>query len=303
MRRWILLVTMGLLSGTAAEVRGEELIVCGWDEVFILEIDAHSQRKVWSWRAKERPELPQRFRERFRTTDECKPVEGGRKVLISASSGGLALVERSSGYVLWYGYVGNAHSIEMLPGARVAAAGSTNSEGNRVAIFDLTKPDRQLYSDPLYSGHGVVWDAERQLLWALGFKTLKAYRLQDWETATPKLKQALAIELPDSGGHDLSPVPGASDLIVTTNRQVFLFNRDQLKFRLHPSLGNQERVKGVAVHPLTGRVAYVQAEGEEWWASQIQLLSPPATLSLPGERIYKARWLFENPKTEQHPSP
>lgn len=272
------------------DLYGDELFVCGWDEVFVLKVEGESHRKVWGWRAADRPELPERFRDLFNTTDECKPVDDGRKVLISASSGGVALVERPSGRVLWYGFVGNAHSIELLPRNRVAVAGSTHAEGNRVAIFDLKKPNEQLYADELYSGHGVVWDPDRELLWALGFKTLGAYRLKNWESSEPSLSLAATFELPVSGGHDLYPVPDTSDLIVTANRQVFLFHRDQQSFRLHPLLRDRERVKGVAVHPVSGRIAFVQAEGENWWAATIHLLNPSGSLSLPNEKIYKARW-------------
>jgi hypothetical protein len=283
-------MVFAVLSFLYAELRADELFVCGWDEVFVLELNGESHERVWGWRASDRLELPEEFRTLFRTTDECKPVESGQKVLISASSGGLALVERPSGRVLWYGFVGNAHSIEMLPGGRLAVAGSTHENGNRVAIFDFKEPNKELYVDELYSGHGVVWDQERELLWALGFNTLKAYRLKNWETPEPELSQAAAFGLPDSGGHDLYPVSDTRDLVVTTNRQVFLFDRDQHKFRLHPSLRDKERVKGVAVHPVTGRVAYVQAEGENWWAHRIHFLNPSGSLSLPDERIYKARW-------------
>jgi len=274
----------------AVPVRGEEVFVCGWDEVFVLHLDGDSGKKIWRWRATDQPQLPEGFRDLFGTTDECKPVEGGRKVLISSSGGGLAFVERESGRLLWYGSVGNAHSIELLPGNRVAAAGSTNQEGNRVVIFDLAKPDEPLYSAVLYSGHGVIWDQKRELLWALGFERLIAYRLIDWETSEPALSQAAAFILPDSGGHDLSPDPGTEDLIVTTNNHVFLFNRDQRKFRLHPELGDKKRVKSVSVQPASGRVIYIQAEGQNWWSSQIRFLNREKSVLLPGERIYKARF-------------
>jgi hypothetical protein len=274
----------------AVPVRGEEVFVCGWDEVFVLQLDGDSGKKIWRWRATDQPQLPKDFRGLFGTTDECKPVEGGRKVLISSSGGGLAFVERESGRLLWYGAVGNAHSIELLPGNRVAAAGSTHQEGNRVVVFDLAKPDEPLYSAALYSGHGVIWDQERELLWALGFDRLIAYRLIDWETSAPALSQAAAFILPDSGGHDLYPDPGTEDLIVTTNNHVFLFNRDQRKFRLHPELGDKKGVKSVSVQPASGRLIYIQAEGQNWWSSQIRFLNPGKSLPLPGERIYKARF-------------
>ncbi len=53
-----------------------ELVVCGWDEVFILRLGASSDAKpqgVWTWRAKGRADLPQEFHGLFNSTDECRP--------------------------------------------------------------------------------------------------------------------------------------------------------------------------------------------------------------------------------------
>jgi hypothetical protein len=63
---------------------------------------AISTNKIWSWRGVDRPELPPDLRDKFKSTDECKPVEGGAKILITSSGGGVALVERSSGKALFH---------------------------------------------------------------------------------------------------------------------------------------------------------------------------------------------------------
>ena len=138
-----------------------ELIVCGWDEVFILALGADvtpAHRKVWSWRAADSPQIPADMQSLFRTTDDCKPVDGGRRILISSSGGGVALVDRETRRASFVARVTNAHSIEMLPGGRIAAAASVSAAGtgNRLAIFDAAD-GRELASDELRSGHGVVW--------------------------------------------------------------------------------------------------------------------------------------------------
>ena len=275
-----------------------ELVVCGWDEVYILGWDKEgadgtpvAPRKKWTWRAADSSGLPAQFQDLFRTTDECKPVNGGERLLITSSGGGAALVDIATKRVLWFGRVGNAHSIELLPEGRVAVAGSTNETGNKLAVFDLEKPDRELLSEELYSGHGVVWDEGRDLLWALGYESLFGFRLVNWKTQKPVLNRVAEYALPNRGGHDLAPVPGSSDLVVTTNSSVFLFDRDRGQFRPHPQIGERKRVKGVSIHPVSGRVVYVEAEGREWWASRLRFLNPSTELQLPGERIYKARWL------------
>src|SRR5215211_3031723 len=109
-----------------------ELIVCGWDEVFILDVEAKpagkNDRRVWTWRAQDRPELPDEFKPLFRTTDECKPDEDGGRILNTSSGSGVALVNRADGRVLFHARVLNAHSAELLPGNRVAVAASHDRE-------------------------------------------------------------------------------------------------------------------------------------------------------------------------------
>jgi hypothetical protein len=246
--------------------------------------------KVWSWKAAESDGLPAHLRDKFRTTDECKPVDGGRKILIVSSGGGIALVERSTRKTLFHAFIGNAHSAEMLPGNRVVVAGSRHAQGNCLAVFDLNQPEKIIYSEALDSGHGVVWDPSRQLLWALGYDQLKALRLKDWETRQPKLEMVATYPLPDQSGHDLIPVPQSDDLVITTGRNVFLFDRERKTFRPHPDLGNEKAVKAVSIHPRTGQIVYVQAEGTNWWAGGLRMRNPVGEVRLPGERLYKARW-------------
>ena len=144
----------------AAESQGKsetELIVCGWDEVFILVIGegpTPTYRKAWSWHASDSLELPADMHALFRTTDDCKPVDGGRKILISSSGGAVALVDRETRRASFFARITNAHSIEMLPGGRIAGAASVSNDGmgNRLAIFDGAT-GRELASDALRSAH------------------------------------------------------------------------------------------------------------------------------------------------------
>lgn len=289
----ILALILGI-SLSCASTFAAKLVCCGRDEVFFIDTTPSIQtQKLWSWKATEREDLPESFRSLFRTTDDCKPVEGETRILISSSSGGLAMVEYPSGKVLWYGQVGNAHSIELLPKHRIAVAGSTHEEGNRVAIYDIHKPDQPLFHEELYSGHGVVWDAQRERLWALGFEELRSYRLENWNSTNPKLKLEATHKLPTPGGHDLSPIPSSANLIVTSRENVFIFDRDTGNFTKHETLGSEVNVKCVSVHPETGQTAWVQGEGGEWWSQNIRFLNPKSVLKLEGERLYKVRWLLE----------
>ena len=105
-------------------------------------VPAH--RKVWSWHARDSPEISTDLHSTFRTTDDCKPVDGGRRILISSSAGGVALVDRETRRASFQTQVTNAHSVEMLPGNRIAVAASvsTTSTGDRIVIFDARQRPR-----------------------------------------------------------------------------------------------------------------------------------------------------------------
>lgn len=272
-----------------------ELVLCGWDEVFILEL-SHARDslpgKVWSWKASSCKDLPDSMKARFASTDECKVLDGGGKVLITSSSDGVALVDRQSGRALFFALAPNAHSAELLPGERIAVAAShsPDGKGDRLIVFDLGAPGKEICSYDLPWGHGVVWDEQRELLWALANKDIRVFKLKEWNSQNPSLEIAGLIELPESGGHDFSPVPGTAKIALSTSNHCWLFDREARTFEPHPELADKGRVKCISYNPSTGRIAWVQAEGENWWTENVRFLHPEHTLRLPGRRLYKARW-------------
>jgi hypothetical protein len=271
----------------AAAAAQDNLLVCGWDEVYVLNVKTGA--KSFSWKAKDRPELPAAYGDKFRTTDECKAVSGDR-ILITASSDGVALADRKTGRTAFWGLCANAHSADLLPGDRIAVACSVRDKGgNRLAIFDGRSPEKELYSTELHSGHGALWDGQRQLLWALADKELRAYALVDWTSARPSLQLKASYPLPSGGGHELSPAGGAM-LNVSALKDVWLFDRDSRKFTPHPRLAGKANIKSVSVNPATGQLAFTEAERPNWWTSRIQFRNPDGALVREGERLYKVRW-------------
>jgi hypothetical protein len=268
--------------------------VCGWDEVFILALGegaTPTHRKVWSWRATDSPGIAGDMRALFRTTDDCKPVDGGRRILISSSAGGVALVDRETRRASFSARVTNAHSIEMLPEGRIAAAASVSAAGtgNRIVIFDAAT-GKELASDELRSAHGVVWDDARRVLWALGGDVLRAYDARPNGGAV-RLERTFEIALPTEGGHDLVAIPGSSRLFVSTVPRCYYFDRERRQFSPHDALGDRDNIKSYDVHPQSGRVVYIQAERPNWWAEHLHFQHPDGTLRLRGEHLYKARWI------------
>ena len=274
-----------LLLATSA-LAGDLLLVCGGSEVFQIDPATNPPAKLWSWRAKDRPEIPADLKNSFSTTDECKPLDGGKRLLVTSSGGGCALIELPSGKALWWARVPNAHSIEALPGGKIAVASSVNANGNKVLLFDEKIPEKSIAELPLPSAHGLVWDEARKCLWALGFGELLAC-----EVAHDKLTVKTRHKLPDEDGHDLRAVPGSPDLILSTHASVWRFHRDEVIFRPDPDLKGRVEVKSADIHPTTGRLAVVQASGKNWWTEQLEFLHPATELTLKGETLYKARWL------------
>lgn len=285
---------LALAALAAAPGANRELLVCGWNEVHILDLARPAgEQKVFSWKAADRPELSTYFRGQFRFTDDAKAVAGGR-ILITSSSGDVALVERASGKTVFWAHAPNAHSAELLPGDRIAVACSTHKtdRGDRLVLFDARTPEKELNSTELRSGHGVVWDTERRVLWALGYDTLRTYTLEDWTTASPSLRETARWPLPSPGGHELAPGDAASrTLVVSALAGTWIFDRDQKQFTPHPLFAGVHHLKSAALHPVTGQWAYTVADSPNWWTSKIRFSGPDAVIERPGERLYKVRWV------------
>jgi hypothetical protein len=286
-----------------------DLIVCGWDEVFILDGAKLAEGKIiktWRWTAETCPNLPADLRSAFRTTDECKPVDGGRRILVTSSGGGIALIDRTDNRALFHAFAENAHSADMLPGNRLAVAVSMSDNGNRISLYDLDKPGVELSSVPLAWAHGAVWDAQRTVLWTLGESELLECTLTDWDSAKTSLTVKARHELPDApaaGGHDLSAVPNSPLLLITTAKHCWQFDRNQRAFAPYAPLTDKKGIKCVSIDPASGRVAYQQAEGKDWWGQTIHFLQPDAKFALPGEHVYKLRWLPRYAEAPATPPP
>lgn len=267
----------------------DHLMVCGADEVVRIDLTASSTNRLWSWSAADCAEIPADLKNAFATTDECKPVDDGKHLLVSSSGGGCALLELPSGKALWWARVTNAHSIEALPGGRIAVASSVGKTGDKVVLFDRSLPGKPVAELPLKSAHGLVWDDGRKLLWALGYDVLIACRING-----DRLEQMQSHKLPDADGHDLRAVPGSQELILSTHKGVWLFDREKHTFHPQPRMHDWEKVKGIDIHPTSGRIAVVRAEGGNWWTDTVRFLDPEGETPVDGEKIlYKARWMTD----------
>ncbi|MEM6470322.1 MAG: DUF6528 family protein [Planctomycetota bacterium] len=288
---YLLAALVGLISAPAVAAQ-DQLICSGAEEVFILRINPDSSETpeiVWSWTADASPEIPESARRTFASTDECKPL--GEFVLITSSSGGVALVRRSDKSCRFYTHAKNAHSACLLPENIVAVASSFG--GDELLVYDRTQPFRTpakpIARIPLRGAHGTVWDDGLERLWALGSDELLLVNLKS-QSMPLKLDVEKRFELPSPGGHDLSQSRNSSILFVTTDNHVYRFDKSRGRFTPYEALADQPKVKSISEHPQTGEVVYHQGTPENWWSDTIRFLGKREKIVLPDRRLYKVRW-------------
>ncbi|MDR2039179.1 MAG: DUF6528 family protein [Bacteroidales bacterium] len=268
-----------------------ELIACGDDKILIIDEQASNGtdvKVVWSWKVAEAAsQLPERYQKYLVPLDECKPVDGGKNLLVTSSGGGVVLIERSTKKCLFYAYAPMAHSADVLPNGRIAVALSTHSKGNSIEIYDMNQPEKVLYKDSLYSGHGVVWNARRQRLYTLGYNDLREYSLVGWNTPLPTLKLEKKWIIPGKGGHDLSPVSD-DELLISEHHGVHSFSIPNETFIPFEPLKTARNIKSVNYIAGSKKLVYTQAE-ESWWTKNIYLRNPDKTINIPDVKLYKVR--------------
>jgi hypothetical protein len=291
MKRIICLLSFFLLIALISCLkRPDEIIACGDDQVIIIDRKESSDKNVtisWRWKVTEIDDLPVAYQKYMASTDDCKPVDNNRKVLITSSSGGVVLVERKTKKSIFYAHVPNAHSAEYLPANRIVVALSTDDNGNSLQLYDVGKSETVIFRDTLYSGHGVVWMPEVERLFALGYNELRAYSLVKWKTRNPELQLLKKWNLPDNGGHELNSVSD-SKLILSTTNGVWIFNIPEEKFYKFELLKDLRNVKSVNYNETTKELVYTKGE-ISWWTHNIYCKNPDNVFTIPEINLYKAR--------------
>lgn len=291
MKKQLLLIIVTLLCAGCTSVKKEWMAVCGDGIVRIIDMaesDSTDIKEVWRW-DKDDPQvnLPKGYDMLMRNLDECKFVDNNTKMLLTASGDGMMLLDIETKDILCYAHVPMAHSADLLPNNRIAVALSIHNKGNALEIYDIDTPEKVVFRDTLYSGHGVVWNEKRQRLYALGYKELKEYELVDWNTDQPSLRQVKMWEIPMESGHDLSPVDD-NRMLVSAHEGVMWFDIDKEEFSPFEPLSNVENVKSVNYNPETQRLIYTKAE-INWWTHHIYQENPDKVIKMDSLKVYKVR--------------
>ena len=291
MKKQLLLIIVTLLCAGCTSVKKDWMAVCGDGIVRIIDMaesDSTDIKEVWRW-DKDDPQvnLPKGYDMLMRNLDECKFVDNNTKMLLTASGDGMMLLDIETKDILCYAHVPMAHSADLLPNNRIAVALSTHKQGNALEIYDIDTPEKVVFRDSLYSGHGVVWNEKRQRLYALGYKELKEYELVDWNTDQPSLRQVKMWEIPMESGHDLSPVDD-NRMLVSAHEGVMWFDIDKEEFSPFEPLSNVENVKSVNYDPETQKIVYTKAE-INWWTHHIYQENPDKVIKMDSLKVYKVR--------------
>ncbi len=264
------------------------VLVCGDSKVYVVNPALSGDtlpEVIWSWDAHQAEDLPLSFRtKKFNSTDDCKAVNGGEWIMVSSSSGAVAVVTFKEKKVLFYTDVPNAHSVELLPGNKIVAAASVTGNGNKLMLFEMSTPPVILYEDSLYSAHGVVWDEKRESLFALGYDVLREYKLADGDS----LAMIKEYKIPGISGHDLQLSPEGDKLFVTEHLGAWEFNLLTRQFGKIEGFPDAENIKSINQNK-AGRYVYTVPE-ESWWTYHVSFFNPAGKLSFPQMHVYKARW-------------
>ena len=288
-------ITMGLLAAAvvaSCSPYGENHVaVCGGKEVKIIDMEKSqgaALHEVWSWRIDDPTEgLPAEYAEYLNPLDECKFVDGNSKLLLTSSSSAVVLIDLKTKKNLFYARVPMAHSADLLPGGRVAVALSTHKLGNSLELYDIAQPEKVLWRDSLYSGHGAVWHVERESLYALGYDVLREYKLKDWQSDTPSLELKQSWPIPVKSGHDLVKVD-KERMLVSGHEGVYWFDVESGEYSPFEPLQSTENVKSVNYDAKSGRLVYTKAE-ESWWTHHIYQENPTKVITIDDMNIYKVR--------------
>ncbi|EFY95207.1 hypothetical protein X797_011693 [Metarhizium robertsii] len=201
---------------------------------------------------------------------EAKWANGGKSVLTVFNGAALIInhlpgsphdKKITFGTCINRGTLGNTHSLELVPDNKIAIATASDIYTENIQIFDIGRglqananPVEKLDSTPAV--HGLVWDKQANLLWAVGnnrppagktpsSSALNAYAykggkftqkpVHEYKVGNPIL---LTTEWANSqysgwwdGGHDLIGVPNKRQLLLSTDTDLHVFDIPSQKFR------------------------------------------------------------------------
>ena len=214
----------------------------------------------------------------------------GTKLRHSEKHGDVALVVCGSnhGYMISYPEgkqlwatstaADNPHSIELMPNGVIAIA---SSNGNEVRFFNATEKYSKQYDAvmTLTDAHGVLWDEQNQVLWAVGRTVLTAYQVMLNADGTVVVTEDTArrATIPSDHAHDLAPVYGDTNALwITTGSHVYRFDKTTKTFSTdydgHEYL-DRSNIKGIGNFD-DGSLVFLYPDGQfKSWTTKSMILA------------------------------
>lgn len=262
----------------------------------VLVVDSLSKGTLWSWKAAEA--LSASEAAWFKEIDEAKAVYNRKYVLLTASSGGVALVRIHDKKLMFYTNAkGNPHSAEVLPDGNIVVACSTNgtADGDALKLYRVDSLQAYVPAETkrynLTFGHNAVWDLKRGVLWASDDQNLYQYTYNNSKDNPELIKQEEFYVLPDNSPHDLFPVYGKDQLYLTTATGIFIFDIAAKTYTTHAySKGN---IKSISDGP-QGFGTLVVEPNNSYWTDRLTNIRGSSVFYQQGYKMYKARWFIEN---------
>lgn len=153
-------------------------------------------------------------------------------VCVTSSSGYMCVAEYPSGNCVWEGNAQGLgpHSIDYLPDGNVAVvcSGNSNTDAGCLRIYTASagRQSAKYAEAPLVSAHGVLWDDENRLLWALGAAELRAYRIGGTSSAPELIEvDGLGGATAVSGCHNLSVCGDDTDCLWISGSAVIVYRK------------------------------------------------------------------------------
>jgi hypothetical protein len=291
-KQLVLLLAFCVISLYGKDLRNQ--ILCSNQatrDVLVMDVDGDWSKPesiLWKWNPEGDPNIPADRLKRFNHIDETKVVNGGKQILVTSSTGGMALVDVETKQSVFTGYPGGStHSADLLPDGTIITASST---GNFLMVFTRKgdeKTAHKTFKLTFADAHGVVWDKLLGLVWAVGKEAVICCRYNfDYENPQLTIVESFPLKPNPYWGHDL--------ILLEKERKLLMTGRNMLEFDTmtgqYKLFMKRKSVKSISIHPETGE-QLAQIPKENYWNDTVTLLNGDRKWTLPGNaKIYKARW-------------
>ncbi|MEU4345021.1 hypothetical protein AB0H00_27825 [Nocardia sp. NPDC023852] len=262
----------------------------------------------------------------------------GKQFVVAGGSSTVLVVDYPDGQlILDAAAQSSIHSAELLPdGVVVGAAPHGTVDDGRGTAGALTMHRQHLvhagtqladWHDRLLDAHGVLWDETTQTLWAVGRQgtgpqtaggsgLLRKYAWHGY-AADPPLTISDEFTVPTDprpldqisdhfrafpgwyeSPHDIAPIPGSRDFLVTTDVKVVAFNVANGTFYEAPAeIAALFEVKGLGIHPQSQQITLLRHDqpNGDYSSDHIEFYRPTGSRTVGWKEFYKARWVDNDP--------